>query len=97
MYSGRTEPNDAPMGVDTMNNFISKISANVDQSVKFYSDLGFRVTEYTEDEKSKLLWAAWMHRKGGVHDMAFTNGVGPRLHHFAFWIANPIYIIDLLF
>ena len=34
MYSGRTEPNDAPMGVDTMNNFISKISANVDQSVK---------------------------------------------------------------
>ncbi len=81
-----------PLRIDHFNVF----SNNVDQSVKFYSDLGFRVTEYTEDEKSKLLWAAWMHRKGGVHDMAFTNGVGPRLHHFAFWIANPIYIIDLL-
>jgi catechol 2,3-dioxygenase len=45
--------------------------------VAFYNELGFRVTEYTEDEETKKLWAAWMHRKGGVHDMAFTNGTRP--------------------
>ena len=69
-----------PLRIDHFNVF----STNVDESVKFYSDIGFRVTEYTEDEKSKKLWAAWMHRKGTVHDVAFTNGVGPRLHHLAF-------------
>ena len=81
-----------PLRIDHFNCF----SKNVDDSVKFYSDLGFRVTEYTEDEKTKKLWAAWMQRKGNVHDMAFTNGIGPRLHHFAFWVPNPLNIIDLL-
>jgi catechol 2,3-dioxygenase len=71
-------------------------SRDVDASVAFYNSIGFRVTEYTEDEQSKRLWAAWMHRKGGVHDIAFTNGAGPRLHHTAFWVANPLHIIDLL-
>ena len=81
-----------PLRIDHFNVF----SNNVDESVAFWSDFGFRVTEYTEDEESKRLWAAWMHRKGGVHDMAFTNGLGPRLHHTAFWVPNPIAIIDLL-
>lgn len=71
-------------------------STDVDASVAFYGELGFRVTEYTEDEASKRLWAAWMHRKGGVHDIAFTNGRGPRLHHTAFWVPSPLNIIDLL-
>ena len=62
-----------PLRIDHFNVF----SHDVDASVAFYSDFGFRVTEYTEDEESKKLWAAWMHRKGGVHDMAFTNGTGP--------------------
>jgi catechol 2,3-dioxygenase len=81
-----------PLRIDHFNCF----SPNVDESVAFYSDLGFRVTEYTEDEESKRLWAAWMHRKGGVHDIAFTNGAGPRLHHTAFWVPTPLNIIDLL-
>ncbi len=71
-------------------------SVDVDQAVAFYNEIGFRTTEYTEDEDTKRLWAAWMHRKGGVHDIAFTNGRGPRLHHTAFWVANPLNIIDLL-
>lgn len=81
-----------PLRIDHFNCF----SHSVDDSVAFYSELGFRVTEYTEDEDSKRLWAAWMHRKGGVHDMAFTNGTGPRLHHVAFWVPTPLNIIDLL-
>ncbi len=58
--------------------------------------VGFRVTEYTADEETGKLWAAWTHRKGGVHDIAFTNGRGPRLHHTAFWVPTPLNIIDLL-
>jgi catechol 2,3-dioxygenase len=81
-----------PLRIDHFNCF----SESVDASVDFYNGMGFRVTEYTEDDASKKLWAAWMHRKGGVHDMAFTNGRGPRLHHVAFWVPTPLNIIDLL-
>ena len=81
-----------PLRIDHCNFF----STDVDASVSFYSAFGFRVTEYTEDEDTGRLWAAWMHRKGGVHDIAFTNGAGPRLHHIAFWVPTPLNIIDLL-
>ncbi len=81
-----------PLRIDHFNCF----TEDVDASVAFYNDMGFRVTEYTEDAESKKLWAAWLHRKGGVHDMAFTNGRGPRLHHVAFWVPTPLNIIDLL-
>lgn len=81
-----------PLRIDHFNCF----STDVDGSVAFYNELGFRVTEYTEDEETKKLWAAWMHRKGGVHDLAFTNGRGPRLHHVAFWVPTPLAVIDLL-
>ncbi|APE42554.1 3,4-dihydroxyphenylacetate 2,3-dioxygenase [Sulfitobacter alexandrii] len=81
-----------PLRIDHFNCF----SPDVDASVAFYNDFGFRVSEYTEDEESGHLWAAWMHRKGGVHDMAFTNGRGPRMHHVAFWVPTPLNIIDLL-
>lgn len=81
-----------PLRIDHFNVF----SPDVDESVAFWSDFGFRVTEYTEDEKTRKLWAAWAHRKGGVHDIAFTNGLGPRLHHTAFWVPTPLNIIDLL-
>ncbi len=81
-----------PLRIDHFNCF----STDVDASVEFYNDFGFRVTEYTEDEASQKLWAAWLHRKGGVHDMAFTSGQGPRLHHIAFWVPTPLNIIDLL-
>jgi catechol 2,3-dioxygenase len=81
-----------PLRIDHFNLF----SANVDQAVAIYGDMGFRVTEYTADEETGRTWAAWMHRKGGVHDIAFTNGTGPRLHHTAFWVPTPLNIIDLL-
>lgn len=81
-----------PLRIDHFNLF----SPNVDESVAFYHDIGFRTTEYTEDEETGAIWAAWLHRKGGVHDVAFTNGTGPRLHHFAFWVPTPLNIIDLL-
>lgn len=81
-----------PLRIDHFNCFVP----NVDTAVNFYNDIGFRVTEYTEDAESGRMWAAWTHRKGGVHDIAFTNGTGPRLHHIAFWVPTPLNIIDLL-
>lgn len=81
-----------PLRIDHFNCF----STDVDAAAAYYASLGFRVTEYTEDNESGRLWAAWMHRKGGVHDLAFTNGRGPRLHHVAFWVSGPLDIIDLL-
>jgi len=81
-----------PLRIDHFNMF----SHNVDESVLFYNEMGFRTTEYTEDANTERLWAAWMHRKGGVHDVAFTNGTGPRLHHTAFTVPTPLNIIDLL-
>jgi catechol 2,3-dioxygenase len=81
-----------PLRIDHFNMF----SSDVDGAVQFYGDMGFRVTEYTEDAETGRSWAAWMQRKGGVHDVAFTNGTGPRLHHLAFWVPTPLNIIDLL-
>lgn len=81
-----------PLRIDHVNMF----SPDVDASAAFYAGIGFRVTEYTEDAASGRSWAVWMHRKGGVHDIAFTNGRGPRLHHLAFWVPTPLNIVDLL-
>lgn len=81
-----------PLRIDHFNCF----SPDVLEAVNFYNSIGFRVTEYTDTEGTGELWAAWMHRKGGVHDIAFTNGTGPRLHHVAFWVPTPLNIIDLL-
>jgi catechol 2,3-dioxygenase len=79
-----------PLRIDHCNCF----SDDVDAAVEFYNSLGFRLTEYTATEDTGQFWAAWMHRKGGVHDIAFTNGAGPRLHHIAFWVPSPISVVD---
>lgn len=60
----------------------------------YRDELGFRLTEYTEDEDGHI-WAAWMHRKGNVHDVAVTNGDGPRLHHVAFWMPDAAQVLQL--
>lgn len=75
-------------------------SPDVQKSYEFYNAMGFRPTEYTESEEDgNAMWAIWLHRKGGSHDIAFTNGKGPRLHHFAAWVPTPldlIHVCDIL-
>lgn len=78
--------------IDHVNCFTPDVQASYD----FYTDLGFRLTEYTEtDEPEPRLWAVWMHRKGNVHDLAFTNGRGPRLHHVGVWTAGALDILHI--
>jgi catechol 2,3-dioxygenase len=82
-----------PQRIDHFNCFTQDVQASYD----FYAqELGFRTTEFTEteDEEPKL-WAVWMHRKGNVHDLALTNGAGPRLHHVAIWVPTAMHIIHL--
>ena len=78
--------------IDHLNCFTPDVQASYD----FYADLGFRLTEYTETEDVPAkLWAVWMHRKGNVHDLAFTNGLGPRLHHIGVWTAGALDILHI--
>ena len=75
---------------------INCFTPDVQASYEFYTELGFRLTEYTEtDDIDARLWAVWMHRKGNVHDLAFTNGRGPRLHHIGVWSAGALDILHL--
>ncbi|KAB7707050.1 3,4-dihydroxyphenylacetate 2,3-dioxygenase [Bacillus aerolatus] len=59
----------------------------------FINELGFACSEYTATEDDRI-WAAWLHRKPTVHDQAFMNGEGPRLHHFAYWLPDPLALIN---
>jgi len=79
--------------IDHINCFTPDVQASYD----FYTDIGFRLTEYTEtdDDADPRLWAVWMHRKGNVHDLAFTNGAGPRLHHVGVWTAGALDILHI--
>ena len=59
--------------------------------------MGFAVSEYTVADPPPAasaspppdrLWAAWLHRKQSVHDLALMNGIGPRLHHVGVWLQD---------
>jgi catechol 2,3-dioxygenase len=77
--------------IDHVNVFTSTPGA----MLTWYRDaLGFRLTEYTQDDDGHI-WAAWLHRKGNVHDLACTNGDGPRLHHLAFWMPDAAQVLEL--
>ena len=78
--------------IDHVNCFTPDVQGSHD----FYAEIGFRVTEYTEtDDPDPKLWAVWMHRKGNVHDLALTNGRGPRLHHVGVWTAGALDILHI--
>lgn len=56
---------------------------DIPAAFRHYSSLGFGCSETIEDEHQ--MYAAWMYRKQTVHDVAFTGGAGPRLHHLGFF------------
>jgi 3,4-dihydroxyphenylacetate 2,3-dioxygenase len=64
------------------------------QGYEAFRALGFRCSEYTvTDPPDARVWAAWMYRKPGVHDVALMNGVGPRLHHVGLWASDMLSIL----
>lgn len=79
------------MRLDHFNCQVPRVQAAYDW---FTKTLGFYVSEITvtEDEPPSL-WAAWLHRKQNVHDIALMNGKGPRLHHAGFWLADQASVL----
>jgi 3,4-dihydroxyphenylacetate 2,3-dioxygenase len=62
----------------------------LDEAFRFWLSLGFRCSEYiSTDGDDERMTGAWLLRKSSVHDVALTAGRGPRLHHFAYWVAEP--------
>ncbi|QAS54290.1 3,4-dihydroxyphenylacetate 2,3-dioxygenase [Halobacillus litoralis] len=76
--------------IDHFNCMVSDVESVQDYYMK---ELGFSCSEYTAGEEDKV-WATWLHRKPSVHDVAFMNGDGPRLHHVGFWLKDPMSLID---
>ena len=69
---------------------------DVQGMLELFASLGFRLTEYAEEDgPGGRIAAGWMHRKGNVHDIAFTNGRGPRLHHLAYWCPHAMNVLHL--
>lgn len=67
----------------------------VEDVFKWWLSLGFRCSEYisTDDPADERMTGAWLLRKPTVHDVALTVGRGPRLHHFAYWVADPTAVL----
>ena len=66
---------------------------------QWYSDLGFRLSEYTAADGTDEMWGVWLKRKNNTQDVVFSNGAGPQLHHFAYHtpeIANVIHAADVM-
>lgn len=59
-------------------------SPKVREACAFYMGLGFRLTEYIAPADSDAYAGVFLQRKGNPHDIVFFNGLGPRLHHFAY-------------
>jgi 3,4-dihydroxyphenylacetate 2,3-dioxygenase len=68
-----------PARLDHFNIVVPDVRA----AYEYYTSLGFGLSETIED--AQTLYAAWMFRKQTVHDVAFTGGDGPRLHHLGFF------------
>jgi 3,4-dihydroxyphenylacetate 2,3-dioxygenase len=68
---------------------------DVPSAYDYYSALGFGLSETIEDTSDGTLYAAWMFRKQTVHDIAFTLGSGPMLHHVAFAVPESHHILSL--
>lgn len=75
--------------IDHVNLVVPDAQAAHDQ----YAALGFGLAETIEGPDH--LYAAWMFRKPTVHDVAFTEGEGPRLHHIGFDVGERSNILDL--
>ncbi len=60
----------------------------------YQKELGLGCSEYFENaDDPPQLWGIWLHRKQNVHDIALMTGVGPRVHHAAFWVQDQLSVL----
>lgn len=84
-----------PVQIMRLDHFNCQVPDAAAATAWYQRELGFRVSEYTVKESAEgdLLWAAWLHRKQTVHDLALMNGSGPRLHHAGFWLPDALAVL----
>lgn len=68
---------------------------DAEEAYEVYRQLGFRCSEYIASDRDERAAAVWLYRKPTVHDIAFTTGYGPRLHHVAYTASEPRSVIEL--
>lgn len=79
------------MRIDHVNAQVPDVQAAYDWYTR---EWGFACSEYTETEDTPpRLWAAWLHRKQNVHDIAIMNGLGPRVHHAGLWVPDALSVL----
>lgn len=67
---------------------------NVQAAFDWWTEkMGFYLSESTVTDDGSALWAAWLHRKQNVHDLALMNGIGPRLHHVGLWCMDTASVL----
>ncbi|MEU2200215.1 3,4-dihydroxyphenylacetate 2,3-dioxygenase [Isoptericola sp. NPDC019482] len=82
----------APQRID----HFQAVTHDVRGATAFWTGLGMRMSEYTgqyREDGTDELWGTWMEVKGNTHDLVFTNGRGPRLHHFAYTVPDATSLI----
>ncbi len=65
---------------------VQVVTPDVDASLLFYNDMGFRLSEYVVADEAMMM--VFLQRKGNPHDIVFARGSGPRLHHVAFTVPD---------
>lgn len=77
---------------------VNYISPEVEQAMRWYQEnFAFQLSEYTvsvEDGRDRI-WGAWLHRKQTSHDLAISNGAGPRFHHASFIASSKDQILSV--
>lgn len=62
---------------------------------KFYTDLGFRVSDYICAGPDKII-GIFLYRKNNPHDMVFLTRSGPRFHHFGYIVQEMHHVVRAL-
>ena len=78
--------------VDHCNLFVPDVPL---ATTSYYRQLGFRCSEYIASDPRRPCSPPGSIASRCVHDVAFTTGAGPRLHHFAFSAMESAAVIRL--
>ena len=70
------------------------LAPNVVAAAAFYTDLGFRVSDYYI--AGERIIGIFMHRKDNPHDMVFLTRSGPRFHHFGYIVGEMHHVVRAL-
>ena len=58
----------------------------------FYAGLGFRVSDFIQDDATGAVIAAFLYRKNNPHDLVLVRRGGPAFHHFGYIVQDVAHI-----